>query len=213
MTPSQPSRPPCGRAPSPVLSGRVAALESGFRRVRRCAQQSAHADPQPPLQSRPPVPPASRNGRETARAERKRGSAGGFFHSDRAGSARESWISMASARKSLIVERTAAASLPRFATSRAAFAMSPVLVRAAAVLLSSLSISLKKKEKESEEGQGIGRNGLPRVTGVLPSVTDAAYFLVHRRKPWSLGERLRNLTPDFMDVRRRNCLIARHFRH
>ncbi|MXK61396.1 transcriptional regulator, partial [Burkholderia pseudomallei] len=36
---------------------------------------------------------------------------------------------------------------------------------------------------------------------------------VHRRKPWSLGERLRNLTPDFMDVRRRNCLIARHFRH
>ncbi|MFG6693812.1 hypothetical protein ACGYSV_28230, partial [Burkholderia pseudomallei] len=28
---------------------------------------------------------------------------------------------------------------------------------------------------------------------------------VHRRKPWSLGERLRNLTPDFMDVRRRNC--------
>ncbi|WP_237567179.1 hypothetical protein, partial [Burkholderia thailandensis] len=38
-----------------------------------------------------------------------------------------------------------------------------------------------------------------------------AYFLVHRRKPWSLGERLRNLTPDFMDVRRRNCSIARHF--
>ncbi|WP_235364402.1 hypothetical protein, partial [Burkholderia pseudomallei] len=33
--------------------------------------------------------------------------------------------------------------------------------------------------------------------------------MVHRRKPWSLGERLRNLTPDFMDVRRRNCLIAR----
>ncbi|MBF3641931.1 hypothetical protein ISF54_30855, partial [Burkholderia pseudomallei] len=64
-------------------------------------------------------------------------------------------------------------------TSRAAFAISPVLARAAAVLLSSLSISLKKKEKESEEGQGIGRNGLPRVTGVLPSVTDAAYFLGH----------------------------------
>ncbi|KOS92556.1 transcriptional regulator [Burkholderia mallei] len=39
------------------------------------------------------------------------------------------------------------------------------------------------------------------------------FFLVHRRKPWRLGERLRNLTPDFMDVRRRNCSIARHFRH
>ncbi|KOS95828.1 putative transposase [Burkholderia mallei] len=24
---------------------------------------------------------------------------------------------------------------------------------------------------------------------------------------------MRNLTPDFMDVRRRNCSIARHFRH
>ncbi|WP_197419312.1 hypothetical protein [Burkholderia mayonis] len=84
-----------------------------------------------------------------------------------------------SARKSLILEASAAASLPRFATSQAAFAMSPVFARAAAVLLSSLSISLKKKEKESEEGQGIGRNGLPRVERVLPSVTDAAYFLGH----------------------------------
>ncbi|WP_255213525.1 hypothetical protein [Burkholderia pseudomallei] len=57
--------------------------------------------------------------------------------------------------------------------------MSPVFALAAAVLLSSLSISLKKKEKEREEGQGIGWNGLPRVTGVLPLVTDAAYFLGH----------------------------------
>ncbi|WP_235364483.1 hypothetical protein, partial [Burkholderia pseudomallei] len=40
----------------------------------------------------------------------------------------------------------------------------------------------------------------------FPTVSGA--FLVHRRKPWSLGERLRNLTPDFMDVRRRNCSIA-----
>lgn len=179
MTPSQPSRPPGGRAPSSVLSGRVAALESGFRRVRRCAQQSARVVTRPPFGSLPPVPPASRNGRATARAERERGRAGGFFHRGRAGSACESWISRVSARKSLIVEKSAATCHPAFATSRAAFAISPVLARAAAVLLSSLSISLKKKEKESEEGQGIGRNGLPRVTGVLPSVTDAAYFLGH----------------------------------
>ncbi|ARK97913.1 hypothetical protein BOC43_26970 [Burkholderia pseudomallei] len=46
-----------------------------------------------------------------------------------------------------------------------------------------------------------------------PRPHSTGFFLVHRRKPWSLGERLRNLTPDFMDVRRRNCLIARHFRH
>ncbi|CPG40310.1 DNA mismatch repair protein MutS [Burkholderia pseudomallei] len=45
------------------------------------------------------------------------------------------------------------------------------------------------------------------------ALTSANGALVHRRKPWSLGERLRNLTPDFMDVRRRNCSIARHFRH
>ncbi|WP_231748261.1 hypothetical protein [Burkholderia sp. ABCPW 14] len=57
--------------------------------------------------------------------------------------------------------------------------MSPVFALAAAVLLSPLSISLKKKEKEDKEGQGIGRNGLPRVASVLPSVTDAAYFLGH----------------------------------
>lgn len=179
MSHSQPMRPPCGRTPSAILSGRVAALDSGFRCGRRCAQQSAHANPRPPLCSLPPVPPASRNGRATARAERERGRAGGFFHSDRAGSARESWISTVSARKSLIPEASAAVSRLRFATSRAVFAMSPVFTRTAAVLLSSLSISLKKKEKESEEGQGIGRNGLPRVTGVLPSVTDAAYFLGH----------------------------------
>ncbi|MBI0359308.1 Baseplate J family protein [Burkholderia oklahomensis] len=179
MTRSQPMRPPRGRTPSPILSGRVAALDSGFRCVRRCAQQSAHANPRPPLRSLPPVPPASRNGRATARAERERGRARGFFHSDRARSARESWISGVSTRKSLIVERTAAASLRLFAISRAAFATSPVFAPAAVALLSSLSISLKKKEKESEEGQGIGQNGLPRVECVLPSVTDAAYFLGH----------------------------------
>ncbi|WP_234708933.1 hypothetical protein, partial [Burkholderia pseudomallei] len=42
-----------------------------------------------------------------------------------------------------------------------------------------------------------------------PHGRDPGKKKVHRRKPWSLGERLRNLTPDFMDVRRRNCSIAR----
>ncbi|WP_235550305.1 hypothetical protein, partial [Burkholderia mallei] len=43
----------------------------------------------------------------------------------------------------------------------------------------------------------------------LKEAVKNGFFKVHRRKPWSLGERLRNLTPDFMDVRRRNCSIAR----
>ncbi|WP_226383414.1 hypothetical protein [Burkholderia mayonis] len=79
----------------------------------------------------------------------------------------------------MILEASAAFSRLQFAISSAAFAMSPVFALAAAVLLSSLSISLKKKEKEDKEGQGVSRNGLPRVECVLPSVTDAAYFLGH----------------------------------
>ncbi|WP_222854474.1 hypothetical protein, partial [Burkholderia pseudomallei] len=51
--------------------------------------------------------------------------------------------------------------------------------------------------------RGSPRHAAPYRAERLPKKT------VHRRKPWSLGERLRNLTPDFMDVRRRNCLIAR----
>ncbi|WP_197420768.1 hypothetical protein [Burkholderia sp. MSMB1552] len=84
-----------------------------------------------------------------------------------------------SARKSLIVERTAAASLPRFATSRAAFATSQVFASAAVAPFSLLSNSLKKKKKEYVEGQEISRKAVPRVGCVLPSVKDAAYFLGH----------------------------------
>lgn len=66
-----------------------------------------------------------------------------------------------------------------FATSHAGFAISPVFAPAAFALFFSLFNPLKKKKKESGEGQGIGRNSVPLVGGVLPSVADGAYFLSH----------------------------------
>ncbi|CAJ9989166.1 Baseplate J family protein [Burkholderia pseudomallei] len=187
MTTSQPMRPPCGRTPSPHLSGRVAALYSGFRCVRRCAQQSAHAVTRPPCCRVPPVPPASRNGLATTLALRERGRPDRFFHRERAGSARESWFSVLSARKSLIVEKSTATNRIRIATSRAVFATSPIFAPAAAVPFSLLSNSLKKKKKEYVEGAEIDRNAMPRVACVLPRVPDAAYFLGHESEGGATG--------------------------
>lgn len=187
MTPSQPMRPPCGRSPSLIHSGRVAALYSGFRCVRRCAQQSAHANARPPLFSLPPVPPASRNGRVTALALREGGRAGRFSHRERAGSTRESWFSGLFARKSLILEASAAMCPSAFATSRAVFATSPVFAPAAAAPFSLLSNSLKKKKKEYVEGAEIDRNAMPRVGRDLPRVADAAYFLGHELEGGATG--------------------------
>ncbi len=179
MIRSQPMRPQRGRTPSPLLFGRVAALYSGFRCVRRCAQQSAHVVTRPPCCPRPPVPPASRNGRATTRALRERGRPDRFTHGERAGSARESWFSGLSARKSLIVEKSAAMSRIRIAISRGVFATSPVFAPAAAVPFSLLSNSLKKKKKEYVEGAEIDRKAMPRVERVLPRVAGTAYFLGH----------------------------------
>lgn len=180
-------RPPCGRTPSLTLSGRVAALYSGSRCVRRCAQQSAHVVARPPFCPLPPVPPASRNGRAIPQALRERGRASRFFHRERAGSARESWFSRLSARKSLIVEKTAAMNRIRIATSRGVFATSPVFASAAAAPFSLLFNSLKKKKKEYVEGAEIDRNAMPRVGRVLPRVADAAYFLGHESEGGATG--------------------------
>ncbi|RQX99786.1 Baseplate J family protein [Burkholderia stagnalis] len=175
-------RPPCGRTPSLILSGRVAALYSGFRRVRRCAQQSAHTNARPPCCPLPPVPPASRNGWATTPPLRERGRAGRFFHRKRAGSTENSGIPGVFARKSLIVEKTPTPCRIAFAPIHASFAPSPILASAAVAPFSSLSNSLKKKKKEYEERQGIDSDAMPRVMPVLPSVADAAYFLCPESK-------------------------------
>lgn len=177
MTPSQPMRPPCGRTPSLILSGRVAALDSGFRCVRRCAQQSARVVTRPPCCPRPPGPPASRNGWATARAKRAGGRAVGFFQRVWARSADNSGISGVPARKSLILEASAAPRCSAFAPSCFDFAPSRIFAPAAIAPFSSLSNSLKKKKKEYEEKQGIDPNATPRVMPGLPPIADAAYFL------------------------------------
>ncbi|OXJ40977.1 Baseplate J family protein [Burkholderia sp. HI2714] len=175
-------RPPCGRTPSLMLSGRVAALYSGFRCVRRCAQQSAHVVTRPPCCPLPPIPPASRNGRATTPPLREGGRRDRCFHRERAGSAENSGISRVTARKSLILEASAAPRHGDFAPTHASFAPSPILASAAVAPFSSLSNSLKKKKKEYEERQGIDSDAMPRVMPVLPSVADAAYFLCPESK-------------------------------
>ncbi|MCA8258691.1 hypothetical protein LGM89_35980 [Burkholderia sp. AU31624] len=92
-----------------------------------------------------------------------------------AGSARESWLSRVTARKSLIPEETAALPHAGFATCHAAFAMSPAGAPAAVPSSFSLFNSLKKKKKENREATATSRHRAPRVGAALPSVAgDAA---------------------------------------
>ncbi len=179
MIASTPSRPQRGRAPYSPFSGRAAALYSGFRCVRRCAQQSARAIARPPIFPLPPVPPASGNSRRTALPLEKGGQQGCFSRGEGGGSADNSWFSGGVARKSLILEASAAMSHPVFATSRAVFATSRFFRRLPADPFFSLSKLLKKKKKEYVEGREISRKGVPLVGRVLPLVADAAYFLGH----------------------------------
>ncbi|HHT8899221.1 TPA: hypothetical protein ACT5CR_002045 [Burkholderia cenocepacia] len=99
-----------------------------------------------------------------------------------AGSAENSGISRVAARKSLILEASAAPRRSDFAPNEAGFAPSPIFAPAAVAPFSSLSNSLKKKKKEYEERQGIDSNAMPRVMPVLPSIADAAYFLCPESK-------------------------------
>ncbi|WP_261503146.1 hypothetical protein [Burkholderia multivorans] len=110
-----------------------------------------------------------------------------FFHREGAGSAREPWFSGASARKSLIVEKSTAMCRPLFATSRGVFATSPIFAPANIASFSLLSNSLKKKRKESREEAIKGRNRAPRVLDFLPRVSACAYFLSHEFSGPSTG--------------------------
>lgn len=186
--PSQPMRPPRGRVPFLIPSGRVAALDSGFQRARAGVRSNRRASPRGRRVVRvPPYPPRVETGRAKARAERERGRADRFFRRERARSARESWFSGPSARKSLIVEKSTAMYRPLFATSRGIFATSPIFAPAVAAPFSLLSNSLKKKKKESKEEAIKGRNRAPRVLCFLPRVFTSAYFLSHEFSRPSTG--------------------------
>jgi hypothetical protein len=94
------------------------------------------------------------------------------------GSARDTWLSVPAARKSLITEKSAATSHPSFATSPRGFAMSLFSGRRRVVCLSSLS-KLKEKKKEGLERKESGDIGVPRVGPGLPSIREGACFLGH----------------------------------
>ncbi|MGS1028408.1 MULTISPECIES: hypothetical protein [Burkholderia] len=121
----------------------------------------------PPLRSFPRTP-ESRNGWQKTQTEKARGRTGAIFQRGRADSAENSWFSRIFARKSLILEASAAMSRPVLATSRVVFATSPVFGPFAAALFFSLSKSLKKKKKEYVEEEEINRKDVPRVGRVLP---------------------------------------------
>ncbi|WP_232453949.1 hypothetical protein [Burkholderia ubonensis] len=75
----------------------------------------------------------------------------------------------------------------RFATSRAVFATNQIFAPATVAPFSLLSNSLKEKKKECGEEAGIDLNPPPRVRCVLPSITNAAYFLGHEFEGGATG--------------------------
>ncbi|RQQ64141.1 Baseplate J family protein [Burkholderia stagnalis] len=182
-----PSRPQRGRALYLSLSGRVAALNSGFWCVRRCAQQSTRAIAGLLLCPLPPAPPASRNGRQKAQTVKKGSRPGAFSRCGMGSNAKNSWFSGRGARKSLILEASTATNHPVIAISRGIFAISPISGLFSGVLFFSLSKLLKKKKKEYVEGQEIGQIAVPRVGRVLPRVAAAAYFLGHESDRGATG--------------------------
>ena len=99
-----------------------------------------------------------------------------FRQRGRTGSAKNTWISRGPLPKSLIREAKCAIRHPDFATSRIDFATS-LFGRLAPVRLSlSLSNSLKRKKKNTGKEHESTENAVPRVTRVLPSIREAAYF-------------------------------------
>lgn len=208
MTSSQLSRPQCGRVPYPLHSGRVAALDSGFRCVRRYTHQSAYVVTRTLPASFPPAPPASQNGLGTARTGRIGGRVSEIARWVRACSANNSWFPGGDVCKSLIVDRSTATNQPAFATSQAGFAMSRFFAVYRAALLFSLSNLLKEKKKESYEVQGIDHLRTPRVTPVLPRVRHAAYFLGHESATPESIDSWQLMARDSLSINRLNVIAA-----
>jgi hypothetical protein len=133
--------------------------------------------------------PKAQTGRKIARAN-EMGSPQGT------GSAHNSWFSLPVTPKLLILVRSGATSCTAFATSLAAFAISPVWGRRCAQPSFSLSKLLKEKKKEGWKAKTFSDTCAPRVDLNLPSVRGVACFLGHefhesrRPDPWQLRAHL-----------------------
>jgi hypothetical protein len=108
-----------------------------------------------------------------------RGVSGRICTGQGTGSARDTWFSIRAAPKSLILEKSAAASYRLSAMSPGCFAMSLFSWRRLFAHLSSLSNLLKEKKKEGPERKESGDIGAPRVALNLPSIGGGACFLGH----------------------------------
>ncbi|MFK4442029.1 hypothetical protein ABH944_002474 [Caballeronia udeis] len=106
--------------------------------------------------------------------------AGGIDRRQGTDSARETWFSIPTAPKSLILVKSAAMTDTAFATSYRVFATSPFLDNRRAPPSFSLFKLLKEKKKEGCEAKEFRDTGAPRVDLDLPSVRGAAYFLGHQ---------------------------------
>ena len=104
---------------------------------------------------------------------------GGICPAQGTGSARDTWISPLTARKSLIIENSTATSHLSFATSHRRFAMSLFSGHRRAPYSSLLSKLLKEKKKEGFGKKESDDIESPRVDPDLPSIEGGAYFLGH----------------------------------
>ena len=109
----------------------------------------------------------------------ERGLAGGIDRRQGTGGARDTWFSIPTAPKSLILVKSAATTDTAFATSWLVFATSPFLDHRRTPSSFSISKLLKEKKKEGCEAKKFRDTGAPRVDLDLPSVRGAAYFLGH----------------------------------
>lgn len=114
-----------------------------------------------------------------ARKQEPKNSGGGISPAQRAGSAHDTWFLPSTARKPLIIEKSATTSYQSFATGRHRFAMSLFSDHRAGSYSSLLSKLLKEKKKEGWERKESEEIGTPRVDLDLPSIGGSAYFLGH----------------------------------
>ena len=130
-----------------------------------------------------PVPPASVGRAGELLTLREGAGCKPILRKGMPGSANNSWNSLCSTAKSLIVERTRLTSQRLFSTSHADFSTSRVFLDSAR-FYTSLSLKLlKKKEKTERKGAEQGTNVRPRVWATFPRIGAAAYFLIHEFRP------------------------------
>ncbi|MFM0485448.1 hypothetical protein [Paraburkholderia graminis] len=117
------------------------------------------------------------------------------------GSARDTWFSAPIARKSLIIEKSAATSHCLFAMSPGCFAMSPFSGHRRTAYSSLLSKLLKEKKKEGLERKESGDIRPPRVGPGLPSIGEGAYFLGHVSHESARDDSWRLMAPLPFEIR------------